>query len=131
MEPEIVLNQLEGIGLTLSVIEGSKIKVQPKQAITEEVRRLIRQHKNALLELLNTGNSPRSSETHKTVRAAGYGCGACGCKIYQAVVTWEFIELPETEPWEYGHRPTTHWQCENCKSIYEIIGGSRGPVLIQ
>jgi hypothetical protein len=43
--------------------------------------------------------------------AQGYGCAACGNKIYQQVFNG--------------------WECEKCKAIYEIIGGSKGPVLIQ
>ena len=43
-------------------------------------------------------------------KALGYGCAGCGCKTYQLVVNG--------------------WECENCKAIYEIIGGTRGPQII-
>ena len=52
---------------------------------------------------------PRDLKTVK--KALGYGCAGCGCKTYQLVVNG--------------------WECENCKAVFEIIGGSKGPVLIQ
>ena len=43
----------------------------------------------------------------------------------------EFIEESEDTNWEHQYRLSKVWQCENCKAIYEIIGGTRGPVFIQ
>jgi len=68
-----------------------------------------------------------NQETTQETRAKGYGCGACGNKIYQAVQTWEMSELPTGSPGTHEHRLVTHWQCEQCKAVYEIIGGSKEP----
>ena len=64
----------------------------------------------------------------KPIRAEGYGCG-CGHNLYQQVE--DFVEEPEDDNWEHQYHLGKVWQCENCKTIYEIIGGTRGPVLIQ
>jgi hypothetical protein len=64
----------------------------------------------------------------KLIRAEGYGCG-CGHNLYQQVE--DFIEEPEDTNWEHQYRLSKVWQCENCKAIYEIIGGTRGPLQIQ
>ena len=58
------------------------------------------------------------------IRAKGYGCG-CGHNLYQQVE--EFIEEPVNDNWEHQYRLCKVWQCENCKTIYEYIGGSIGP----
>ena len=65
---------------------------------------------------------------HKTIKAKGYGC-VCGHNLYKQVE--EFIEEPEDTKWEHQYRLCKVWQCENCKEIYEIIGGTRGPVVVQ
>ncbi len=116
METIIILNQLQEMGLHLSIIEGQKIKVAPKQKITDEARQMIKQHKTDLLKLLNKPPSP--------IRAKGYGCG-CGHNFYQQVE--DFIEEPEDTNWEHQYRLCKVWQCENCKATYEFIGGSKGP----
>ena len=122
METTIILNQLQEMGLHLSIIEGQKIKVAPKQKITDEVRQMIMQHKIDLLKLLNKPPSP--------IRAKGYGCG-CGHNLYEQIEEIMKVDQPEDLEWKYLHRLAKVWQCENCKTIYEIIGGTRGPVLIQ
>jgi hypothetical protein len=63
-------------------------------------------------------------------RANGLGCVGCGNKIYKAVKGWEISELPVVSTFTHEHTSVTHWQCENCKVIYEIIGGTRGPQYI-
>jgi hypothetical protein len=66
-------------------------------------------------------------EDRKPKRAKGYGCGACGNKIYQeAVKTWTTKELPE----QSDKQSFAHWKCEGCGAIFEIIGGSKGPEYI-
>ena len=40
-------------------------------------------------------------------KAMGYGCGKCKCKIYSQVVNG--------------------WQCNECGTVFPIIGGSKGP----
>ncbi|MDA8163670.1 MAG: hypothetical protein M0017_01370 [Desulfobacteraceae bacterium] len=42
------------------------------------------------------------------IRALGYGCGKCGNRIYRQV--------------------SAGWLCEGCGMVFELIGGSRGPV---
>jgi len=78
------------------------------------------------------GTSQKKNENEKVerrpIRAEGYGCG-CGHNLYKQVE--EFIEEPENAKWEHQYRLSKVWQCENCKTIYEIIGGTQGPVLIQ
>ncbi|MCJ7600011.1 MAG: hypothetical protein MUO63_00760 [Desulfobulbaceae bacterium] len=63
-------------------------------------------------------------------RAEGYGCGACGGKVYRQVTVWETRPLPPGSEWKYEHRPEVGWQCENCETVYPIIGGSRGPDIL-
>jgi hypothetical protein len=58
------------------------------------------------------------------IRAKGYGC-VCGHNLYQQVE--DFVEEPEDDNWEHQYRFCKVWQCENCKAIYEIIGGTKGP----
>jgi hypothetical protein len=70
-------------------------------------------------------------QDYKPQKALGYGCAGCGNRIYEMVQAWEISELPASFPWKHEHTPVVHWQCENCKTIYEIIGGNRGPKLIQ
>ena len=75
--------------------------------------------------------SENQSEQRKNpTRARGYGCASCGNKIYTAVQVWDVSELPLGSPWSHERKPVTYWQCEGCGSVYEIIGGSRGPVFI-
>ena len=124
METVAILNQLQSMGLILSVIDGTRIKVQPKAAITEAARTLIREHKAELVKILSSRQQPCKT------KARGYGCNACGCKTYMQVVAWKTTELPEYDPWRYEHRPVVAWRCEGCKTIYEIIGGSRKPIII-
>lgn len=66
----------------------------------------------------------------KGKRAQGYGCCVCGNSSYQQVEAWEMLDLPASSEWQQEHKQVVHWQCEGCKAIYEIIGGSEGLVLI-
>jgi hypothetical protein len=81
--------------------------------------------------VLEGGTSQKKTEQekikNKPIRVHGYGCG-CGHNLYQQVE--EFIEEPEDTNWEHHYRLCKVWQCENCKTIYEIIGGTKGPVFI-
>jgi len=63
----------------------------------------------------------------KPIRSQGYGCD-CGHNLYHQVEN--FVEEPEDDNWEQQYRLCKVWQCENCKAIYEFIGGSKGPVPI-
>ena len=73
----------------------------------------------------------KNEKEPQPIKALGYGCAGCGNRIYEMVQEWEISELPVSSPWKHEHTPVIHWQCESCKTIYEIIGGSKGPVLIQ
>ena len=66
----------------------------------------------------------------KLILAKGYGC-ECGHNLYQQVDDFVEVNQPEDAKWEHQYHHTKVWQCDNCKTIYEIIGGTRGPVLIQ
>ena len=81
------------------------------------------------VELPRVGNQETLKK--KPTKAKGYGCAGCSNKIYEAVQAWEISELPVSSPWKHKHTHVVHWKCENCKTIYEIIGGTRGPALIQ
>jgi hypothetical protein len=64
---------------------------------------------------------------NKPIRVQGYGCG-CGHNLYHQLE--DFVEEPADDNWEHQYRLSKVWQCENCKAIYEIIGGTRGPQFI-
>jgi hypothetical protein len=68
---------------------------------------------------------------NENVKAIGYGCAGCGNRIYQAVKGWEISEPSASFPWTYKHKSVTHWKCEGCAAVFSIIGGTRGPLLIQ
>jgi uncharacterized OB-fold protein len=87
----------------------------------------------------NTQNPPKktSSEDIEDIehrdenkKALGYGCAGCGNKIYQAVEACETEGLSAEIPWEQEHTPTVHWKCEECGSVFQYIGGSKGPQYI-
>jgi len=44
------------------------------------------------------------------VRASGYGCGGCGHN--------EYVLTPDG------------WKCGGCGAVFELIGGTRGPVFL-
>ena len=74
---------------------------------------------------ISENQAPEQDEN--PTRARGYGCAACGNRIYLAVEQWELSELPQWSPWKHEHRPVIVWQCEKCGAIFKVIGGSRGP----
>ena len=61
----------------------------------------------------------------KRIYAKGYGC-ICGHNLYQKIEEFVEVDLPEITKWEHQYRLDKLWQCENCKAVYEIIGGTRG-----
>ena len=80
---------------------------------------------------VNKGFSPHSphsppgrGKTEK--KAQGYGCAGCGNRIYGAIQAWEISELPESAEFKHEHIQVTHWRCEGCDAVFEIIGGSKG-----
>ena len=147
-----ILYNLRTKGVQISVV-GNTLRLETKQGtISNDMRENIKEHKSGIISLLNQKhscekseesekrgvqtlkeglnslNSLSSQEGNKIKKARGYGCG-CGHNLYHQVEG--FIEEPEDTNWEHQYRLSKVWQCENCKAIYEIIGGSRGPVLIQ
>jgi len=149
---KIILNNLRTKGVQISVV-GNTLRLEADQGtISNDMRENIKEYKSGIITLLKQKhscekseesekrgvqtskeglislNSLSSQEKIKIVMAQGYGCD-CGHNLYQQVE--EFIEEPEDTNWEHQYRLCKVWQCENCKTIYEIIGGTRGPVLIQ
>lgn len=76
----------------------------------------------------NIGDIEHRNENKKM--AQGYGCAGCGNRIYKAVNAWEMRQFPAGTIWEHEHQSVIHWRCEQCQTIYEIIGGSKGPEYI-
>ena len=84
---------------------------------------------------VNKGFSPQSphsppgkGKTEK--KAQGYGCGKCGCKKYSAAEIWVSYMLPESAEWEQEHSLVMGWKCDQCGAVFQVIGGSKGPKLI-
>nr|MBA2352193.1 hypothetical protein [Burkholderiales bacterium] len=61
-----ILSQLRGMGLTLS-LQGEAIRAEPKAAINDEARALIRTHKGDLLALLKQPASATESSSATAV----------------------------------------------------------------
>lgn len=70
----------------------------------------------------------QEKDDNETIRAKGYGC-RCGHNSYQQVEDFVMCEAPGE--WKHLHTITTLWRCEGCGSVYQIIGGSKGPTYIQ
>ena len=149
---KIILNNLRTKGVQISVV-GNTLRLEADQGtISNDMRENIKEYKSGIITLLKQKhscekseesekrgvqtskerlislNSLSSQEKIKIVMAQGYGCD-CGHNLYHQVE--DFIEEPEDAIWEHKYRLSKLWQCENCKAIYEIIGGTKGPVLIQ
>ena len=69
----------------------------------------------------------QQGSTFSEKKALGYGCTGCGNKIYQAVEVWETREILGPSEFKHEHVQVTHWQCDGCGAVFEIIGGSCGP----
>ena len=115
------VTQLKQAGVRVWV-KGDKLCCKgPEAALTEEVVNHLQKIKPEVMRLL-VGD--QMSQPHQT---KGYGCASCGNRIYKAVQTWEISELPAPSPWKYEHTPAVHWKCEGCGTIFQYIGGTRGP----
>ena len=145
---QTILKNLQTRGVQVSVV-GNTLRLESDQGtISNDMKENIKKHKSVIISLVKQkhscekseeseergGQTPKeglislnslsSQEENKIVMAQGYGCG-CGHNLYQQVE--EFIEEPEDTKWEHQYHHTKVWQCENCKTIYEIIGGTAGP----
>ena len=149
---KIILNNLRTKGVQISVV-GNTLRLEADQGtISNDMRENIKEYKSGIITLLKQKhscekseeseergvqtskeglislNSLSSQEKIKIVMAQGYGCD-CGHNLYHQVEN--FVEEPEDDNWEHQYRLSKVLQCENCKAIYELIVGTRGPVLIQ
>jgi uncharacterized protein with PIN domain len=122
MKVEQIIKNLQQNGVELYVADGNTLKIRyDNGTLTQNDIERIRQHKAEIITLLSE---------KKPNRAQGYGCAACGNKIYRAIQSWETSNLPEPSSWTHNHRAVTYWHCESCGAVYELIGGSRGPKII-
>jgi hypothetical protein len=78
--------------------DGGYLLVAPAEKVTPEVKSVVMENKQALLAALRP--VPQ--------KGIGYGCGRCGHQIYTKIVDG--------------------WQCDHCRMVFEVIGGSRGPL---
>ena len=119
MSAKAFIEELQGKGVSIW-IEGNVIKYKgPSNVLTPDILQTLKTKKQ---EILQAGKKP--------TRAKGYGCASCGNRIYEAVEVWETREILEPSEFKHEHKPVTHWQCEGCGSVFEIIGGSLGPQFI-
>ncbi len=114
--------------LALKTLEGNQ---QGNSQETKSFPRDIQEGnlgKSFPVELPRVGN--QETLRKKPIKALGYGCAGCGNKIYQAIEVWETRDLLEPSEFKHEHIQVKHWQCEGCGAVFEIIGGSKGPQLI-
>ena len=114
--------------LAIKTLEGNQ---EGNQQETKSFPRGIQEgnhSKSFPVELPRVGNQETLKK--KPTKAQGFGCSGCGNKIYQAVQAWEISELPRTSEYTHEHKPVTHWQCQGCKAVFQIIGGSKGPTIM-
>ena len=115
-----LLQELRKAGVLLWV-DGNKLRCKgPEEVLTAEALNNLREIKTEVLQLL-------TKKKKLSNRATGYGCVGCGNKIYEAIQAWGISELPESAEFKHEHIQVTHWRCEGCDAVYEIIGGSKGP----
>ena len=110
-----VLSEYESMNIKLW-IDGEQLRYRgPSDALTPDVLDTLKQIKKQLMQFLSNGPT----------KAKGYGCG-CGHNLYEQIENFVEVSQPENTNWEHQYRLEKVWQCENCKAVYEIIGGSRG-----
>jgi hypothetical protein len=150
---KIILNNLRTKGVQISVV-GNTLRLEADQGtISNDMRENIKEYKSGIITLLKQKhscekseeseergvqtskeglislNSLSSQEKIKNVMAQGYGCD-CGHNLYEQIEDFVEATQPEDTKWEHKYQLGKVWQCENCKTIYEIIGGTKGPVFI-
>jgi hypothetical protein len=122
MNPQKIIEDLQNAGIMFTVV-GDKLRLKADAKIPPAAIETVREHKAEIISILKTKNKP--------TRAKGYGCAGCQNRIYEAVQAWEISILPASFTWNYEHTSVVHWKCEGCGTIFQYIGGTRGPVLIQ
>ena len=107
------------------------------QKVQKGMKRKCKNTKNTYLDKLQKGQkgvftvfAVQEGSTFLKTMAQGYGCAVCGNNTYQAISAWETKALPQISSWTHEHRHIVAWKCESCSSVYEIIGGSKGPEYI-
>jgi hypothetical protein len=91
MTPVELFTILTAAGCRL-IPDGERLRVQdPQQALTEELRQAIRQHKPGLLAIL-APRPPRHAGGFK-VTDADHPCTLCGCIEWQQHVTYRYCLL--------------------------------------
>lgn len=61
------LATLQGAGVTVELLEGDRLRLSPKAAITEALRELAREHKAAILALLRAPSPEIAAEVKPSV----------------------------------------------------------------
>jgi hypothetical protein len=146
---KIIFKSLQTIGVQISVV-GITLRLEANQGIiSNDMKVNIKEHKSEIISLVKQKyscekseesekrgvqtskgglislNSLSSQEKNKIIKARGYGC-VCGHNLYHQVDDFVEVSQPENTNWEHQYRLEKVWQCENCKAVYEIIGGTRG-----
>ena len=113
-----VLTEFERMNVKLW-IDGEKLRYRgPSDVLTPDVLDTLKKIKKQLMQFLS-----------KTTKAKGYGC-CCGHNLYHQIEKFIEVDLSDDAQWKKEIRLSKVWQCENCKTIYEIIGGTKGPEII-
>jgi hypothetical protein len=115
MNAKAFIEDLQRKGVEIWVENGAIKYRGPSEVLTQEMINILKDKKREIVK-------------EKTVtKVRGYGCAGCGSKIYQAVEVWETREILEpSSSWGQEHEPVTHWQCEGCGAVFEIINGTTG-----
>jgi len=95
MRAQEVLTRLAELGVKVKV-DGGYVLVAPAENVTPEVRAVVMENKEILIEALRV----------RPQKGLGFGCSRCGHRIYTRVMDG--------------------WQCDRCRMVFEVIGGSRG-----
>jgi hypothetical protein len=115
MKAKAFIEDLQRKGVEIWVENGAIKYRGPSEVLTPEMINILKDKKQEIVK-------------EKTAtKVSGYGCAGCGNKIYQAVEVWETREILEPSEFKHEHIQVTHWRCEGCGAVFEIVGGSRGP----
>jgi hypothetical protein len=114
MSATAVLNTLHRMGLTIRV-EGEKLIVQPKEAITDEVRTLIRAHKPDLLVKLAANDATDCADVNGRIEEACRGLTITPAKFKCFLDGFDFNEIRSGE-----------WTLESMRLYAEIWASGKG-----